>query len=60
MREGNTSMKKPKEKVTVFAERVDDWNDRHYEVTVTVYVPAESVGEAILAVVNALTDIGVA
>jgi len=51
---------KRQEKVTIFAERVDDWNDRRYEVTITVYVPAESIGEAIEAVIGAVKEIGVA
>ena len=51
---------KRQEKVTIFAERVDDWNDRRYEVSITVYVPAESIGEAIEAVIGAVKEIGVA
>jgi hypothetical protein len=53
-------MNPPVEKVSIFAERVDDFNDRRYEVTITVTVPAESVGEAITSVLSAMTDIGLA
>lgn len=49
-----------KEEVTVFAHRVDDFNDRRYEVSITVVIPAESVGEAIEAAVSAMREIGVA
>lgn len=48
------------EELSVFAHRVDDFADRRYEVSVTVTVPAESVGEAVEAVLSALKDIGVA
>ena len=48
------------EKLTIFAERLDDFADRRYEISVTVIVPAESIGEAIEAVVGAMKEIGVA
>ena len=48
------------EKLYIHAERVDDFNDRRYEVAVTVTVPAESIGEAIESVVSGMREIGVA
>ena len=48
------------EEVTVFAHRVDDFNEQRYEVSVTVTVPADSVSEAITSVLSALAEIGVA
>ena len=59
MQEGSPSMRR-QEKLTIFAERLDDFADRRYEISVTVIVPAESIGEAIEAVVGAMKEIGVA
>jgi hypothetical protein len=59
-RSPSVSLPPYQEEVTVFAHRVDDFNERRYEVSVTVSVPAESVSEAITSVLSALADIGVA
>ena len=50
-------MNPPTERVTVHAERVDDFNDRRYLVTVTLIVPAESIADAVELVVGTIGSI---
>lgn len=45
------------ETLTVYAERVDDFNTRRYRVHVSVTIPADSVGEAVGAVVEAVAGL---
>jgi hypothetical protein len=47
----------PPERVSIIAERVDDFADRRYLVTVTLIVRADSTAQAITSVVSDLTDI---
>ena len=56
----NVTVPTYRDEVSIFAHRSDDFADPRFVVDVTVTIAADSVGEAIEAVVSALRDIGVA
>lgn len=47
----------PPERVSITAERVDDYADRRYLITAVLTVPAESMGQALSSVVGVLEDL---